>query len=437
MKEEQEHIPTSKVQRAAKFLKTGAKVGRNYVSHYSKKVVNPDLSRDELDKQNANDIMDSLSELKGSALKVAQMLSMDKNALPQEYIKRFTQAQYSAPALSYPLVVKTFNQYFGKSPAEIYDTFTRDAIHAASIGQVHQAELKGKKLAVKIQYPGVADSISTDLRIVKPFAIRVLRVNPNDVEYYMEEIESRLLEETDYVHELNSAVRIAEAFKDKAGLRFPTYYPELSNERIITMDWIDGVHMDRYLLTNPSQEERNRLGQLMWDFYDYQIHTLRTVHADPHPGNYLITEDNELCVLDFGCIKEVPEDFYNAFMQLFDSSLLTDAERREQLMYTLNFLNPKDKAKEKKLFFDLFTEMLELLGRPVHQEQFDFSNAAYFKEIFKNGERISKIKELRESKVARGPKDGIYISRVYFGLYNMLHQLGAQINTKSQYRVSW
>lgn len=435
MKEEQENIPTSKVQRAARFLKTGAKVGRNYVSHYSKKVINPELSRDELDKQNAEDIMDSLSELKGSALKVAQMLSMDKNALPQEYIKRFTMAQYSAPALSYPLVVKTFNQYFSKSPAEVYDTFTREAVHAASIGQVHRATLNGKNLAVKIQYPGVADSISTDLRIVKPIAIRILRVNPRDVDYYMEEIETRLLEETDYVHELNSAVRIAAAFADTDGLVFPKYYPELSTDRILTMDWVDGLHMDKFLATNPSQETRNRIGQLLWDFYDYQIHTLRTVHADPHPGNYLITEENNLCVLDFGCIKDVPEDFYNSFMQLFDKNLLTDDARKEALMFDLNFLSPKDKPKDKALFFGLFSEMLELIGRPVHQESFDFSQADYFKQIIANGERISKIKELRESKVARGPKDGIYISRVYFGVYNMLHQLGAQINTKSRYRA--
>lgn len=434
MKEEQEHIPTSKVQRAARFLKTGAKVGRNYVKHYSKKVVNPELSRDELDAQNADDIMDSLSELKGSALKVAQMLSMDKNVLPQEYMKRFTMAQYSAPALSYPLVVKTFNQYFSKSPAELYDSFSREAIHAASIGQVHMAELDGKKLAVKVQYPGVADSISTDLRIVKPFATRILKVNPRDVEYYMDEIETRLLEETDYVHELNSAVMIAEAFKDADGLVFPKYYPELSTDRILTMDWVDGTHMDKFLATSPSQEVRNRLGQLLWDFYDYQMHTLRVVHADPHPGNYLITADNDLCVLDFGCIKHVPDDFYASFMQLFEVQLLEDAQWREQLMYELNFLHENDKAKEKKVFFDVFSQMLELLGRPVHQEQFDFSDKDYFKEIFENGERISKIKELRESKVARGPKDGIYISRVYFGLYNMLHELGAQIETKSKYR---
>lgn len=430
MSEGQDRIPISKVQRAAKFLKTGAKVGRNYVKHYSQKIVDSDLGRDELDRQNAEDIMDSLSELKGSALKVAQMLSMDKNILPEQYMKKFAMAQYSAPALSYPLVVKTFRQYFGKGPDEIFDTFSKNAIHAASIGQVHQATLNGKTFAVKVQYPGVADSISSDLRMVKPLASTILRVNARDVDHYMGEIEARLLEETDYVHELNCAVEIGEALKGNALIATPTYYPELSNDRILTMDWVDGMHLDKFLATNPSKELRDKIGQQLWDAYDLQIHTLRAVHADPHPGNYLIQEDGKLCILDFGCVKRLPDDFYNSFMVLFDKNLLNNDDRIRQVMLDLDFLNMKDSAKEQDFFFKLFRNMLELLGRPVHGGRFDFSDRAYFKEIFENGERMSKMKELRHSKVARGPKDGIYISRIYFGLYNLLHELGAEIDTR-------
>src|SRR6478735_124739 len=150
-------IPTTKVQRASKFIKTGAQIGGNYLKHYSKKLVNKDLTRDQLHEDNAKDIYNSLSELKGSALKVAQMLSMDKNLLPSAYQQQFAMAQYSAPPLSFPLVVRTFEKYFKKKPGEMFDTFSQSARNAASMGQVHEATLKGKKLAVKIQYPGVAD----------------------------------------------------------------------------------------------------------------------------------------------------------------------------------------------------------------------------------------------------------------------------------------
>ena len=147
----QENMPTTKVERSAKFVKTGFQIGGNYIKHYSKKLFNPDLDRSQLNEDNATDIYQSLSELKGSALKIAQMLSMDKNILPKSYVDKFTQSQYNAPPLSGPLIVRTFTRNFGKTPQEIFDTFNINSSNAASIGQVHQATLKGKKLAIKIE----------------------------------------------------------------------------------------------------------------------------------------------------------------------------------------------------------------------------------------------------------------------------------------------
>jgi predicted unusual protein kinase regulating ubiquinone biosynthesis (AarF/ABC1/UbiB family) len=136
---EHDKIPVTKVHRAGKFIYTGAKIGANYLKHYSKKLVDPNLEKEELHEDNARDIYSSLSELKGSALKVAQMLSMDKNLLPKAYQQQFAMAQYSAPPLSYPLVQKIFHQSFGKGPEQVFETFTHKAANAASMGQVHQA----------------------------------------------------------------------------------------------------------------------------------------------------------------------------------------------------------------------------------------------------------------------------------------------------------
>ncbi len=146
----QKSIPTTKVERSAKFVKTGIQIGGNYIKHYSKKLFNPEMDREQLNEDNATDIYKSLSELKGSALKIAQMLSMDKNILPKSYVDKFTQSQYNAPPLSGPLIVRTFTKNFGKTPENIYDSFNLTSSNAASIGQVHQATLNGKKLAVKI-----------------------------------------------------------------------------------------------------------------------------------------------------------------------------------------------------------------------------------------------------------------------------------------------
>ncbi|MEL7148396.1 MAG: AarF/UbiB family protein, partial [Bacteroidota bacterium] len=269
---EQLSIPTSKVQRAAKFVRTGAKVGGNYIKHYTKKLIDPNLSKEELDQDNAEDIYGSLSELKGSALKVAQMLAMDKNLLPQAYQNQFAMAQYSAPPLSYPLVVKTFQQYFGKAPLDIFDEFSKNAVNAASIGQVHAAMLNGKKLAVKIQYPGVANSVTSDLKLVKPFALRLFNLSEKELGQYLQEVESKLLEETDYELELRRSTDITKACAHLDNLVFPNYYPEYSSERIITMDWVDGQHLKEFLQHNPSQEARQKIGQALWDFYDHQVH---------------------------------------------------------------------------------------------------------------------------------------------------------------------
>ena len=156
---EQKKIPVTKVQRASRFVATGARVGGNYLKYYSKKLIKPDQGRDELDADNAEDIYNSLSELKGSALKVAQMLSMDQGMLPGVYAEKFSQAQYNAPPLSYPLVVKTFQRELGQGPEHFFDAFGKSAAAAASIGQVHKGRIGKTVYAVKVQYPGVADSI--------------------------------------------------------------------------------------------------------------------------------------------------------------------------------------------------------------------------------------------------------------------------------------
>lgn len=426
---EQEAIPVSKVQRAAKFITTGAKVGGNYVKHYAKKMVNPSMNKEELHQNNATDIYKSLSELKGSALKVAQMMSMDKNLLPRAYQDKFTMAQYSAPPLSYPLVVKTFMKYFGKSPEALFDTFTRSAVNAASIGQVHQATSNGKTFAVKIQYPGVADSVTSDLKLVKPIALRLLNMNEQELDHYMEEVEERLLEETDYQLEVQRSREISEACAHIPNLKFPTYYDEFSSERIITMDWIDGKHIKEWMETDPSQEAKNRVGQALWDFYHHQVHNLKQVHADPHPGNFIVQAEGTLGIIDFGCVKVIPEDFYTGYFSLIKKDLLINEEELNQIFYDLEFISDKDTDVEKKYFRSVFTEMIALLGTPFHVEKFDFSDNEFFNQIFQLGDRIANDKMFKKSNQARGSRHGLYVNRTYFGIYNLLNQLQAEVVT--------
>ena len=423
---EQNSIPTSKVQRSGKFVKTGIKVGGNYLKHYSKKLFNPELDRSELNEDNANDIYQSLSELKGSALKVAQMLSMDKNLLPQAYVDKFSQSQYNAPPLSGPLIVQTFKKYFGKSPDKIFDKFEQRSSNAASIGQVHRAELNGKKLAIKIQYPGVGNSISSDLKMVKPFAFRIMGISGKELDIYMNEVEERLLEETDYELEVRRSISFSEACADLNNVVFPKYYPELSSKRIITMDWLEGKHLREFLQTDPSQELRNQIGQALWDFYNFQQHELRAVHADPHPGNFLITAEGKLGVIDFGCVKEMPEDFYYPFFSLISADLLENKEETIKAFRKLDMIHPNDTPEQIAFYYGMYRQMIELFAKPYITDHFDFSETAFFDDLYGFGEKIAKMPEFKQP---RGVKHFIYINRTNFGLYSILHELKATVKT--------
>ena len=433
---EQSKIPTSKIERAGRFVSTGFKVGTNYLKHYTRKLVDPEIDKEDLHQENAEDIYETLSNLKGSALKVAQMLSMDRGMLPKAYSERFAMSQYSAPPLSGPLVINTFVKTLGKTPTQLFDRFEISAANAASIGQVHHAWKDGNKLAVKIQYPGVANSVQTDLRIVKPFAMRLVGMSKVDMDKYFDEIETRLLEETDYKLEFSRSVEVSQLCGHIPNLVFPKYYPELSSEKIITMDWLEGKHLKEFLQDNPSQEVRNKIGQALWDFYQFQVHKLKKVHADPHPGNFLMRNDGTVGIFDFGCIKEIPEDFYVNYFKLTDPEILKDDEERKQIYLNLEMIHPGDTPKEVAFFSQLFQKMIDLTTLPFTKETFDFGNEAYFEEIYSYMEYLSNLKEIRDSKNARGSRHSLYINRTYFGLYSLLNDLKANIVTdKNRIRI--
>lgn len=431
-----DYIPTSKIERATKLVQTGAKVGVNYLKYYGEKMVNSDLTRDKLNEDNAEDIYDGLKSLKGSALKVAQMLSMDKSFLPQAYVEKFSLSQFSVPPLSAPLVLKTFKTNLGKTPYEIFDEFNANSVNAASIGQVHVAVKDGKKLAVKIQYPGVANSISSDLALVKPIAIRMFNLQGKDSDKYFKEVEDKLIEETNYLLELKQSQEVVEACKKIENLVFPNYYSEYSSEKIITMDWMTGIHLSEFTSKNDNQEIADKIGQALWDFYMYQIHILKKVHADPHPGNFLVNEENQLVALDFGCMKQIPNDFYIPYFELINKEVIDAKALFKQKLFELEILRADDSKEEVEYFTQMFYDLLSLFTKPFQTKTFDFSDTAFFESIAQLGERFSKDTNLKKMNGNRGSKHFIYMNRTFFGLYNLLFDLKAKIvvNEFEKYR---
>lgn len=350
----QDKIPSTKLERAVKLVGTGAKIGGNYLKYYAKKSITGNNDKTELHSSNAEDIYDSLSELKGSALKVAQMLSMDKNILPRAYSDKFALSQYSAPPMSPPLVLKVFQNSIGKSAFDVFDTFEVQSLAAASIGQVHLAAKNGQKFAVKIQYPGIADSIQSDLKMVKPIANAMFGLSEKEMKKYFQEVEDKLIEETNYKLELQRGQELSDASKHLDNIVFPQYYPEFSSDKVLVMDYLKGLHLKEYLETNPSQDDKNTVAQALWDFYEFQLHQLKAIHADPHPGNFLFQEDNQVGIIDFGCIKIVPQDFYYHYFPLLTEEVQGNQDLIQKLLKEIEIIFPADNESTVKELSDAF-----------------------------------------------------------------------------------
>ena len=252
-----------------------------------------------------------------------------------------------------------------------------------------------------------------------------------DKEKYFKEVEEKLLEETDYLLEVKQSQEITKQCSVIDDLRFPKYYPELSSERIITMDWMTGVHLSEFTQVNTDKEAADKIGQALWDFYMFQMHHLKQVHADPHPGNFLVDNDHKLIAIDFGCIKKVPQEFYTPYFELAKPENINDPEIFKAKMLELEILKTSDSAEETAFFSALFHEMLSLFTKPFHLETFDFSDESFFAQIADLSDKYSKDTQLRKMNGNRGSKHFLYINRTFFGLYNLMHDLGAKIKVNN------
>jgi predicted unusual protein kinase regulating ubiquinone biosynthesis (AarF/ABC1/UbiB family) len=152
---------------------------------------------------------------------------------------------------------------------------------------------------------------------------------------------------------------------------------------------------------------------------------LKKVHADPHPGNFLVDDEGNLIVLDFGCMKEIPDDFYDPYFELADNAKLNDPSVFEEKLYELEILKTEDTDNEKEFFSDMFHGLLTVFTRPFNNEVFDFSDKRFFAEIAQLGEGFARETQKRKLNGNRGSKHFLYVNRTFFGLYNLLHQIGA------------
>lgn len=426
-------FPSSKFDRGKIFAKTGLKLGTNYAKRYLKKSVGKKENRQESRKfhsDNARQVFNEFTKLRGTALKIAQSLSMDQGMLPEEFADVMSEAQYSVPPINKALARSIIKKELGKYPEQVFASFSPDAIAAASIGQVHLATLTdGQKVAVKIQYPNVRNTIESDLGLAKTLLKRFIKKGA-DIDVYFNEIKHTLLEETDYLQEGKYIEYFHDHFSDEK-YKIPRWNRTLSTQKVLTMSFLEGVHLKEFLAGNPSQEKRDHFGQLLWDFFHKQVEQRDLIHADTHPGNFLFREDGTLGIIDFGCVKKFPDSFTKKYMQLLPTHLGQDEKEIRNLYIDLGIIkeDPEDKEKEER-FFQFCKNYGNTFAQPYMNDRFDFGDAKFKQKINTFAKQPPIMNE------PRGDKNFIYSTKVHLGLYSLLMKLKAKVNTRRSKEIT-
>ncbi|UXI02977.1 ABC1 kinase family protein [Photobacterium sp. TY1-4] len=414
-------VPTSKIHRNAIVAGTAVKLGANAVKNRTQSLLSPrgsKLNTQQTDAEQAEIIFSALGRLKGTALKAAQMLALENSLVPKAYREALNKACYRAPGLNRAVVRKVFMSQFGCPPEKLFAVFDYTPFAAASLGQVHRAEDRnGNLLAVKVQYPGIAESIHADIATLSV----LLKAVPSrfQFEQMLPEIELRLMEETDYELEFQ---RQADFYAgcDIANLRVLPPIAAYSSKRVMSSPYVAGLHIDEWLETDPPISARNAVCQALCDLFFTSISRYGMLHADPNIGNFLIDKDNRLVVLDFGCTVPVDPDTAGAFVALLKAYKTQDIEQVIDYFNRLymNHQGEPEKMKNNALFIEYLAWQHQLLA----PASFDFSaHPSYMAQGVSLAVDAHKYSEFP----VNPSKEVLFLERVYYGYLQLCQRAGA------------
>ena len=358
MARDEGEIPSGRIRRTAKVTQAIGVQGARYAGTRAANVGRAkDDAAQRLERRHieaAERMVDTLGQMKGAAMKIGQLASfIDTEFLPPEYRELYQEKlatlRTSAPPMPWKKVRKVLEDGLGEPPEEVFETFEEEAAAAASIGQVHRATLPdGRAVAVKVQYPGIAAALRADLdnaglllRFAKALAPGL------DAKAAAAELRERVLEELDYELEAQNQRAFARAYRGHPFIHVPDALTRLSSERVLVMEWVDGVGFD-HVRTLP-QEERDRFGEIVFRFCFGSIYHLQHFNADTHPGNYLLMEDGRVAFLDFGMTKQIDPDQIELEIVAIEAVLDDDPERLRTALHDLGFISKPSRVDAERL----------------------------------------------------------------------------------------
>jgi predicted unusual protein kinase regulating ubiquinone biosynthesis (AarF/ABC1/UbiB family) len=351
MARKDEGIPGGRVQRTAKVGQVLGSAGARYAGTRARNVVrSKDDAAAELDKRHleaAERMVDALGQLKGAAMKIGQLASfIDTDFLPPEYRElyqdKLSQLRSEAPSMPWKQVREVLEEEWDDPVEELFEDFEQDAAAAASIGQVHRATLPdGRRVAVKIQYPGVAKALRADMQNAGMIMRMAKAIAPGlDAKAAAEELKERVLEELDYEYEAQNQRTFSRAYRGHPFIYVPDVITRLSRTRVLVTEWVDGVGFEEVRAL--PQDQRDRFGEIVFRFCFGSIYHLQHFNADAHPGNYLLLEDGRVAFLDFGMTKQLDKEQIELEITAIEAVLDDSPERLRAALGDLGFVrNPK------------------------------------------------------------------------------------------------
>jgi predicted unusual protein kinase regulating ubiquinone biosynthesis (AarF/ABC1/UbiB family) len=315
--------------------------------------------------RNARRVVERSNELRGAFMKMAQLLSMRQDLFPAEALEVLSVVQSSVPPMPWTKVRRVLTSELGAPPEERYASIEHEAFAAASLGQVHRATLRGgMAVVVKVEYPGVADTVHQDIKNIRAL-VRVFDSIARDVmrqdvdsQDLVRELEERLAEELDYVREAANVKRFRTLLASDDEVIVPRVYLKVSARRVITLDRLDGYPLQDIMAPGVDQDLKDWVGLKLFHLLWRQMFTFGVLHADPHPGNYLITHHPRIGILDFGSVRVFEPEVREGYVRMARGLLAGDDAEMGSALLALGFLHAdQDPAP--------FIEMLRVICEPI------------------------------------------------------------------------
>ena len=407
---------TARIARTAKVGTNLSGVGLSYAA-------NSLFGGDKGDERIAKSLAAALGKSKGPLMKVAQMVSTIPDFLPEEYAEELAQLQQQAPAMGWPFVKRRMRAELGAGWQEKFVKFGKEASHAASLGQVHEAELHdGRKVACKLQYPDMASAVESDVGQLKTLLGLFKRMDGSvDPTEMVGEITDRLREELDYGREAKHMALYADMLSERSFVQTPEPIEALSTDRLLTMTWVSGEKLTAY--EDASQEVRNQIAQnLFWTWWGPMM-SYAVIHGDPHLGNYQVRDGGQgLNLLDFGCIRIFPPRFVAGVVDLYRARLAKDMQASMAAYDRWGFENlTEDLAEVMNVWADfIFAPLLDDRVRTIAD---GVSPSQYGRK-----EAFAVRKLLKERGPVKIPAEFVFMDRAAIGLGAAYIRLNAKLN---------